>query len=170
MSEVELAPFSTGSKALGGFIVANRWPDSAQEWAQLLTLVVRVGAVPGLLGGCAAVLASVDDRPEIEGPIDHPVGVLMHRGPVVGEDAPEPGSLGQPQPGALMLLHPPAESKGRGASGCVLLPGIPHLGLDHRAAWVETEPDGSVSRFVAAHEVDPDQDPDTAVLALLLAA
>jgi hypothetical protein len=31
------------------------------------------------------------------------------------------------------------------ASGCVLLPGIPHLGLEHRAAWAETKPDGTVT-------------------------
>ena len=31
------------------------------------------------------------------------------------------------------------------ASGCVLLPGIPHLGLEQRAAWAETKPDGTVT-------------------------
>jgi len=31
------------------------------------------------------------------------------------------------------------------ASGCVLLPGISHLGLEHRAAWAETKPDGTVT-------------------------
>lgn len=46
------------------------------------------------------------------------------------------------------MLHPPAETtpslpECRGAaSGCLLLPGLPYLGLDHRAAWVEAEADG----------------------------
>jgi hypothetical protein len=31
------------------------------------------------------------------------------------------------------------------ASGCVLLPGIPHLGKEHRAARAETRPDGTVT-------------------------
>jgi len=56
------------------------------------------------------------------------------------------------------------------ASGCVLLPGLPHLGLEHRAAWVEAELDGTVTRLVSQVGVDPSMDPDTAVLAMLLAA
>jgi hypothetical protein len=56
------------------------------------------------------------------------------------------------------------------ASGCVFLPGIPHLGLGHRAAWVEAEADGTVTRLVSQVEVNPLADPDTAVLAMLLAA
>jgi hypothetical protein len=52
----------------------------------------------------------------------------------------------------------------------VLLPGLPHLGLEHRAAWVEAELDGTVTRLISQVGVDPAQDPDTAVLAMLLAA
>ena len=44
------------------------------------------------------------------------------------------------------------------------------LGLEHRAAWVEAEPDGTVTRLVSRVGVDPQQDPDIAVLAMLLAA
>jgi uncharacterized protein (TIGR02996 family) len=56
------------------------------------------------------------------------------------------------------------------ASGCVLLPGLPHLGLDHRAAWVEAESDGTVTSMVSRVGIDPISDPDTAILAMLLAA
>ena len=42
--------------------------------------------------------------------------------------------------------------------------------VEHRAAWVEAEPDGTVTRLVSQVGVDPAQDPDTAVLAMLLAA
>jgi hypothetical protein len=52
----------------------------------------------------------------------------------------------------------------------VLLPGLPHLGLEHRAAWVEAELDGTVTRLVSQVGVDLSLDPDTAVLAMLLAA
>ena len=74
----------------------------------------------------------------------------------------------------MLLLHPPSESRPStpevqgAASGCVLLPGVPHLGLEHRAAWVEAERDGTVTRLVSKVGVDPAQDPDTAVLAMLL--
>ena len=56
------------------------------------------------------------------------------------------------------------------ASGALLLPGVPHLGLDHRASWVEAEPDGTVTRLVSRVGVDPSEDPDIAVLATLCAA
>lgn len=167
--QVELAPFSHGERPLGGFIVAGRWPDTTKEWVQLLTLVVRLGAVPGMLHR-ASVFRTREEHPRLSGAIEHPVGMLMMEGPVVGDDAPAPGSLGQPQPFAVLLLHPPDETPSAGASGCLFLPGLPHLGLDHRAAWVDAEPDGTVSRLVSSQDVDPLQDPDTAVLALLLAA
>jgi hypothetical protein len=52
----------------------------------------------------------------------------------------------------------------------VLLPGLPHLGLEHRAAWVEAESDGTVTSMVSRVGIDPISDPDTAILAMLLAA
>src|SRR5690606_39011534 len=114
---------------------------------------------------------SLDDKPEVSGSaLRHPVGMLVMEGPVVGADAVAPGMLGHPQPEAVLLLHPPTESRGSSTSGCVLLPGLPHLGLDHRAAWVDSDADGNVTRLVSRAEIDPDQDPDTAVLALMLAA
>jgi len=42
--------------------------------------------------------------------------------------------------------------------------------LAHRAAWVEAEPGGAVTGLVSRDGVDPNQDPDTAVLAMLLSA
>ena len=54
-------------------------------------------------------------------------------------------------------------------SGCVLLPGIPYLGLDHRAGWVEAEADGTVTRLLSRVSVDLGEDPDIAVLATLCA-
>ncbi|MEJ7649497.1 MAG: hypothetical protein WKF57_10765 [Nakamurella sp.] len=56
------------------------------------------------------------------------------------------------------------------ASGCVLLPGLPHLGLDHRAAWVEADVHGTVTQMISKSGVDPFQNPDTAALATFLAA
>ncbi len=49
------------------------------------------------------------------------------------------------------------------------LPGIPYLGLDHRAGWVEAEADGTVTRLLSRVSVDLREDPDIAVLATLCA-
>jgi len=47
---------------------------------------------------------------------------------------------------------------------------MPHLGLDHRAGWIEAEADGSVTRLLSAVNVEVTSDPDLAVLATLCAA
>ena len=43
-------------------------------------------------------------------------------------------------------------------------------GLEHRAAWVEAESDGTITSMVSRVGVDPISHPDTAILAMLLAA
>lgn len=48
--------------------------------------------------------------------------------------------------------------------------GPEHLGLDHRAAWVQTDTEGTVTRLVSQSDLDPMTDVDTAALASLLAA
>lgn len=170
-NQIELSPFTAGERPLDGFIVSGRWPDDHQEWAQLLRLLVRIAAVPGILAR-TSIFRSLDEKPEVRGgtTLRHPVGMLVMAGSVIGADALAPGALGHPQPEAVLLLHPPGESQLSSTSGCVLLPGLPHLGLDHRAAWVDSDPDGTVTRLVSRTEIDPGEDPDTAVLALMLAA
>ena len=56
------------------------------------------------------------------------------------------------------------------ASGCLFLPGLPHLGLEHRAAWIEADAEGTVTRLSSKVGVDPMSDADTAALSALLAA
>lgn len=170
---VEVAPFAGGDRNLSGFVVSGRWPDSTREWAQFLALAVRLAAVPGLVP-TTTVYRSIDDVPD--DPQPGTVGLVTLAGPVLGEGAPLPGEFCEQAPSALILLHPPSESRPStpeavgAASGCVLLPGLPHLGLEHRAAWVEAEADGTVTRLVSQVGVDPAMDPDTAVLAMLLVA
>lgn len=169
---VEIAPFHSGG-ALKGFVVSGRWPDSTKEWAQLLMVAVRVASLPGLLA-TTTIFGAREELPE------HPqpgtVGLVLAEGPVVGEAAVPPGYFAERQPPALLMLHPPAETtpslpECRGAaSGCLLLPGLPYLGLDHRAAWVEAEADGTITSMVSRVGVDPISHPDTAILAMLLAA
>jgi hypothetical protein len=174
MSEprVEVSPFSKGH-GLSGFVVSGRWPSSTREWAQFLALAVRLAAVPGMVA-TTTVFRAVEDVPD--NPQPGTVGLVTFAGPVLGDGAPRPGQFSAHTPPALLLLHPPTESRPStpevigAASGCVLLPGLPHLGLEHRAAWVEAEPDGTVTRLVSQVGVDPSHDPDTAVLAMLLAA
>lgn len=169
---VEIAPFhSQGS--LKGFVVYGRWPDSTKEWAQLLTMAVRVASVPGLLA-TTTIFGVREELPEQPQP--GTVGLVLAEGTVVGDSAVPPGHFAGKQPPALMMLHPPSETTpslpecSGAASGCVLLPGLPHLGLEHRAAWVEAEADGTITNMVSRVGVDPISHPDTAILAMLLAA
>lgn len=169
---IEIAPFHLRG-ALKGFVVSGRWPNSTKEWAQLLKAAVRVASVPGLLPTTTVfgVREELPDDPE-----PGTVGLVVAEGPVMGESAVPPGHFADKQPPALMLLHPPSETTpslpecAGAASGCVLLPGIPHLGLEHRAAWVEAEADDTVTSMMSRVGVDPISHPDTAILAMLLAA
>lgn len=171
MDPVELSPLHARDLTLAGFLLHRRWPDNLREWAQLLTLAVRIAAVPGTVR-TSAVFATRDDAPEIAD--TRVVGFVAREGPALGEQAPRPGSLLSPR--AVMVLHPPTETVPRApedegcASGCILLPGIPDLGLDHRAVWVEADAEGNVGRLVTQGSVDPRMDPDLAVMAILLAA
>ncbi len=169
---IGLAPFhSRGSRK--GFVVSGRWPDSTKEWAQLLMAAVRVASLPGLLSTTTifGVREELPDAPEPD-----TVGLVLAEGTVVGESAMAPGHFADHQPPALMMLHPPSETTPSlpecvgAASGCVLLPGLPHLGLEHRAAWVEAELDGTITSMVSRVGLDPISHPDTAILAMLLAA
>lgn len=169
---IGISPFhSAGS--LRGFVISGRWPDTTKEWAQLLVLAVRVASMPGLLP-TSTVFGAREELPD--DPAPGTVGLVIAEGPVLGEFAVRPGRFAEHLPPALLMLHPPSETTpslpecAGAASGCVLLPGLPHLGLEHRAAWVEAEADGTVTSMVSRVGLDPISDPDTAVLAMLLAA
>jgi hypothetical protein len=168
---VEVAPYAHRDLTLAGFVLSGRWPATTREWAQVLALAVRLAAVPGFVP-ITSLFRAVDEVPD--DPQPRTVGLLTCEGPLVGRDAPVPGSLGAPP--ALFVLHPPAETRPStpeaegAASGCLLLPGLPHLGIEHRAAWVEAEADGTVTKLLSSVGVDPAVDPDLAVMAALLAA
>jgi hypothetical protein len=161
-----------GETNLRGFVISGRWPNTTKEWAQLLVLAVRVATLPGLLV-TSTVFGAREELPD--DPQPGTVGLVVAEGPVLGEQAVRPGRFGSVPP-ALLMLHPPSETRPTlpecvgAASGCVLLPGLPHLGLEHRAAWVEAESDGTVTSMISRVGVNPISDPDTAVLAMLLAA
>jgi hypothetical protein len=175
---IELSPLHRADLSLAGFLLHNRWPDSMREWAQLLTLAVRIAAVPGTVP-TSEVFATRDESPgrgggEVVGQAERVVGIVDSAGHAIGPEAPEPGSLHDRH--ALMVLHPPAETvpsmpdEQDSASGCLLLPGIPEIGLEHRAAWVEADREGNVSRLVGQADVDLLSDPDLAVLSTFRAA
>lgn len=169
--DVEIAPLeSKGS--LCGFLLLGRWPKDTVEWAKFLVLAVRMAAVPGLLP-TSTVYRVHDDLPEAPHPAA--VGIITAAGRVIGKDALAPGALADPQPHGLVVLHPPSHTipsdpEYDTASGCVYLPGLPHLGLDHRAAWAQADVDGTVTQMVSRGRVDPLGDVDTAALAAFLAA
>lgn len=153
--------------------MSGRWPETTREWTQLLAVTVQVAAQPGLLTTTTVFRATVDLP---EDPFPGTVGLVAWAGPVIGQDAPAPGSLAHPLPPAVFVLHPPSETvpsapeNDGAASGAILLPGVPHLGLQHRAGWVEADADGTVTKLLSGVDVDPHEDPDLAVLATLCAA
>ncbi len=169
---VEMSPFEQNG-TLRGFLLSGRWPESTKEWSQLLIHAVRIASLPGLLP-TTMVFGAREDRPESLVP--NAVGLLIAVGPVLGEHAVRPGAFAAEQPPALLMLHPPSETRpslpecAAAASGCLLLPGIPDLGLDHRASWVEADMEGTVTSMINKIGIDLNADPDTAVLAMLLAA
>ncbi|MGC0366856.1 hypothetical protein ABH922_004840 [Rhodococcus sp. 27YEA15] len=158
---------------LRGFVISGRWPDTTREWAELLAMTVRVASLPGVLS-TSTVFGVREEVPDDPQPTA--VGLVLAEGPVMGDFALPAGRFSDRQPPALIMLHPPSETRSSlpecegSASGCVLLPGLPYLGLDHRAAWVEAEADGTVVSMVSRVGIDPINDPDTAVLAMLLAS
>lgn len=169
---IELSPFHRKDLTLAGFLLHNRWPDNMREWGQLMVLATRIAAVPGLVRTSEVFKTDEDEPPVLENA--DIVGVVSDAGPVLGDEAPEAGSIARPH--ALLVLHPPdetvpslAEDEGM-ASGCLLLPGLPDLGLAHRAMWVEADSEGNVGRLVSREDVGQLDDPDVAVLATLMAA
>lgn len=174
MDRIQAATFlDREDRTLAGFILGGRWPDTTHEWAQLLTLAVRVAAGPGLVPR-TRIFQAIEERPE--GSPFEAVGMMILVGSVAGPDAVGPGCLSGHTPRALFVLHPPQETNpsvpeaAGAASGCILLPGLPHLGLDHRASWVEAQADGTVTRLMSQVNPNSNADPDLAVLSLLCAA
>lgn len=172
VSQVEVAALQARGE-LRGFLLSGRWPASTLEWIRVLLLAVRVAAVPGMLP-TTTVFRVREDVPD--DPPDGAIGLVIAEGTFSGDDALEPGQFADPQPPGLIVLHPPSETRpslpevSEVASGCVLLPGLPWLGLEHRAGWIEAGQDGTVTSMVSRSGVDPEENPDTAVLAMLLAA
>lgn len=170
---IGLTPFHRDGE-LRGMLISGRWPDSTLEWTQTLVASVRIACRPGFLS-TTTVFGVIEDRPD-RCDADT-VGMMLSVGSVFDHDGEfvERGRslIGSP---ALVLLHPPSRTRpslpecSQVASGCVLLPGVPELGLEHRAGWAEAEADGTVVNLRNQIGVDPNADPDTAVLAMLLAA
>ncbi|NLG20722.1 MAG: peptidase [Actinomycetales bacterium] len=169
---VEVAPLHRGGY-LSGFLLLRRWPEDPVEWARFLVLAVQMAAVPGMLPRGSTVFRVVEEVPD-EGP-DEAVGLVLAEGQLVGENPLTPGRFAEHTPPGLAVLHPPASTlhsvpEYDTASGCLLLPGVPDLGLDHRAAWAEADMEGTVTRLETRSGVDLQGDVDTAALSLLLVA
>lgn len=171
-SKVEVAPLQHAG-SLTGFLLVGRWPTDTVEWTQFLLLAVRMAAVPGMLPRGSTVFRVAEDIPA-NSP-ENSVGVVIAEGQLIGDEPLTPGRFAEPQPPGLAILHPPASTPSsvreyETASGCLLLPGLPYLGLDHRAAWIEADADGTITRLASKDGIDPGEDADTAALSLLVAA
>lgn len=169
---IEVAPLHRDGE-LSGFVLIGRWPDDTLEWADFLLLAVRLAAVPGMLPQGSTVFRIEEEVPD--GPPEGAVGLVLAEGPILGDEHVQPGRFADRTPAGLAVLHPPRSTLAsvpeyETASGCILLPGAPDLGLEHRAAWVEADAQGHIARLASKALVDPGMDVDTAALALLLAA
>ena len=157
---------------LNGILISGRWPESTLEWTQTLVASVRIACRPGFLP--TTTIFGVVEEPPTEADADA-VGMMVAVGNVVDDSFLEAGRF-LTNPPALLMLHPPSRTRpslpecSQVASGCVLLPGLPELGLEHRAGWAEAEADGTVVNLRNQVGIDPGADPDTAVLAMLLSA
>ncbi|HVD53900.1 MAG TPA: peptidase [Propionibacteriaceae bacterium] len=170
-SSIEVAPLQADG-SLYGFMLLGRWPNDTVEWAKFLVLAVQMAAVPGLLSA-STVFRIREELPEQP----HPgaIGLVVAEGQLLGEHPLRPGHFADHQPPGLIVLHPPSSTLAsipeyNVASGCVFLPGLPYLGLDHRAAWVEADVEGTVTQLISKVGIDPQVNADTAALAMLLAA
>jgi hypothetical protein len=169
MSEVGLAPFMRRDMSLAGFVLQGRWPEALREWVHVLALAARLAAVPGVLPR-SEIFRATEDLPSEPQP--GTVGLIVDQGPAVA------AALSRERiapPPALFVLHPPGQVTASAgyddtASAVMLLPGLPALGLDHQAIWLEIERDGTLARLVTSSHVAPYDDPDVAVLASLIAA
>jgi len=168
---IGLTPFHRDGE-LRGILISGRWPDTTLEWTQTLVASVRIACRPGFLR-TTTVFSVIEDKPEVCDP--DTVGLILAVGSVIDNTFTEAGPFHTPPP-ALFMLRPPSETRpslpecSDVASGCVLLPGLPELGLEHRAGWAEAEADGTVVTLRNQVGLDLGTDPDTAVLAMLLAA
>lgn len=140
-----------------------------REWVQVMKLAAQLATVPGILPR-SEIFRATEELPDEPEP--GTVGLIVNHGPalsVIRDDeriAPPP---------ALFVLHPPSETTTSPgyeatASGVLLLPGLPQLGLENQVVWVEVERDGTLARLVTASGVDPFADPDVAVLLNRIAA
>lgn len=169
MTQIGMSPFHRRDMSLAGFVLQGRWPEAMREWVQVLALAARLATVPAVLPR-SEIFRATEDLPDEPQP--GTVGMIVDQGPAVAAAiSPEP----IPSPPAIMVLHPPGDGRSSPgfegtASGVMLLPGLPHLGLEHRAVWVEVEGDGTLARLVTASGVQPWDDPDVAVLSALIAA
>src|ERR1700712_1280306 len=159
--------------ALSGVLGYGGGAESTLEWVKFLIIAVRCASVPGLLP-VTTVFRVREELPDEPQP--GTVGLVLAEGTLIGERALAPGQFADPQPSGLLVLHPPSETRPSlpeydgVASGCVLLPALPHLGLDHRAGWAEADHTGAVTSMRGRAGINPMDDADTAVLAMLLAA
>jgi len=157
---------------LHGFALAGRYPDTTSEWMMTLVSMLHQVATNAHLPRSTLyhtleieqphtavedVIAMVEPLAEIGKPVEDYQPVLL--------------------PLALLVLHPVGavptpelEEPGAHpvASGALLLPGMPDLGLDHRAAWAAVDTTGSVQRMSFTTHATLTETIDLAVLATLI--
>lgn len=175
---IRIRPRHDPDGTLVGFTMSGRHPDSTAEWtAALIAMLHQIATEPAL--PASTVFHACETLRTPQQP-DNGIAQINTLGTVPAELDACRNALQSPDcptPLALLVLHPPGlvplpelEEPGSRptASGALLLPGIPDVGLDHRAAWAAVDTAGSIQRLAFSTHASLNETVDVAVLGALI--
>ena len=166
------------------FMLAGRpVPQRTSDWMRLLVIVLSYVALRDPFVKSMFYIAQT--------PADHPDRFQQDSEPVPQQDmtaffsplapvfpvSPQHVLYAPVEASALLILHPagiqatPDLEEPDGlpvAVGALLLPGMPQLGLDHRAAWAAVSIDGEIANMNYTSHAKLTEHQDIAVLSVLL--
>ncbi len=163
------------------FITGKPVPQKTSEWMKLLVIALSYVALRDPFENSMFYHASLptkyyDEQTDEEGESLGAAALFQPLAPAyssrVGLHAPVEAS-------ALLILHPAGVQVSPDleepeslpvAVGGLLLPGLPELGFDHRAAWAAVAIDGSVAGMTYTSHARLNDDQDLAALGALLSS
>ena len=146
---------------LAGYAITGRRPADPSEWACVLASVLHHGvlhprAIPH------PTLFAIDDATDIDSPepdllaVVHPIGAVLEQDQL-------PELLMTPL--AVAVAHPlPRYAPGERSHGCLLIPGMPQLGMSPQAAWASVAVTGEITQLRSRSDISVGLDVDLTVL------
>ena len=159
---------------LSGFNLLGRYPQTTSEWMMTLVSILHRVATSSTLPH--STLFAVNEQHEMQEQVVADISELATLGADL-QTCRRALLNASGSPLALLVLHPAGatpepdlEEPGAHphATGALLLPGLPTLGLDHRAAWAAVDTTGSVQRMQFTTHAHLNETLDLAVLATLI--